>query len=136
MTKHLKARNHFKKVDPLIFSAMEDVNFDDWMKARKERTSGLDYFRALCREIIGQQLSGKAASAIIKRFNALFNESGVSPDELLKKVWVVHEVFNHVVIGVIYVVTSCLYVLQSCYKCLTVVYIVYICFIYLCYVFL
>lgn len=82
--KNQKIRAHFKRVDPIIHSAMKDLDFDDWMKSHKSRVNGIDYFRALCREIIGQQLSGKAANAILKRFNALFDKEIVEPETLLK----------------------------------------------------
>lgn len=80
---HQKIRNHFKRVDPIIFNAMKNVSFENWMNSHKQRTSGLDYFRALCREIIGQQLSGKSATAILKRFNALFDKGVAYPSQLL-----------------------------------------------------
>lgn len=82
--KHQRIREHFKRVDPIIHSAMKDLDFDDWMKSHKLRTSGIDYFRALCREIIGQQLSGKSATAIRKRFNALFDNKLANPSQLLE----------------------------------------------------
>ena len=76
-------RNHFKKVDRVIYKSMKDLDFDEWIKPRKEK-GGVDYFRALCREIIGQQLSGKAANAIYKRFLSLFNKGKVDAKKLVK----------------------------------------------------
>ena len=84
MKKYQKLKDHFKKVDPIISSAMQDLDFDGWIKPKEKPLEGLDYFRTLCHEIIGQQLSGKAASAIIKRFAALFNKSGTDPEKLLE----------------------------------------------------
>jgi DNA-3-methyladenine glycosylase II len=83
--KHQKIRLHFKKVDPVIYAAMKNLDFDEWIKPHSEkRGNGSDYFSALCREIIGQQLSGKSATAIINRFNTLFNKSIIDPKKLIK----------------------------------------------------
>lgn len=85
MNNHQKIRLHFKKVDPIIHAAMVDLDFDVWIKPRKEkRGNGKDYFSALTREIIGQQLSGKAANAIIKRFKSLLKNEIIDPQKLLK----------------------------------------------------
>ena len=79
-----KIRLHFRKNDPIIFKAMENLDFDEWIKPRSEkRGNGSDYFSALCHEIIGQQLSGKSATAIINRFNALFDKSIIDPKKLM-----------------------------------------------------
>jgi DNA-3-methyladenine glycosylase II len=78
-------RRHFRKVDPIIHKAMKNVDFDRWIKPRRLKTSDeSEYVRALCREIIGQQLSGKSATAIIKRFNALFDDNTIVPEKLLR----------------------------------------------------
>lgn len=71
--------NHFKKVDPKIYKAMTKVNFDDWIKTQKKH----DYFVILCKEIIGQQLSGKAASTIINRFTNLLPKGTITPKHVL-----------------------------------------------------
>lgn len=76
-------KNHFKKSDPIIHAAMEKLDFDEWIKPHNNHT-GLYYFQRLCREIIGQQLSGKAASTINSRFEALFNGKEITPDNLLR----------------------------------------------------
>ena len=83
MKDHIAIRNHFKKTDPTIYSAMKTLNFDEWIEPRKERR-GISYFSALCREIIGQQLSGKAASTIHGRFIQLFPNEKLDPELLLK----------------------------------------------------
>lgn len=67
--KHESIKKHYKAKDAAIYKAMQDVNFDDWIKPQKEK----DYFINLCREIVGQQLSGKAASTIFERFLKLFD---------------------------------------------------------------
>src|SRR4030042_5370631 len=83
--KHQKIRLHFKKVDPVIYIAMKDLDFNDWINPLKQKSQdGDSYFRALCREIIGQQLSGKAATAILKRFTNLFEKGVIDPEKLIK----------------------------------------------------
>lgn len=44
---------------------------------------GKDHFNALVRSIIYQQISGKAADSISKRFNALFKNNTPTPKDLL-----------------------------------------------------
>jgi DNA-3-methyladenine glycosylase II len=82
-TKFRIVRQHFNKVDTVIHKAMEGVNFDDWIKPRKNKLNGNDYFIALCKEIIGQQLSGKAANAILRRFNQLFDDGEANAEKLI-----------------------------------------------------
>ena len=43
-----------------------------------------DYFVSLCEDIIGQQLGGKAADAITKRFHELLGKHGVCPESVLE----------------------------------------------------
>lgn len=51
-----------------------------------ELSRGKDVFRALCRSIIYQQVSGKAAASILKRFVALFKTRGFpTPQDVRKK---------------------------------------------------
>jgi len=77
-----KIANHFENVDPKIYAFMRNLNFDDWFSPHKKQTDK-DYFVALCREIIGQQLSGKAASSIYGRFANLFETSKITSDLVL-----------------------------------------------------
>ncbi|NCN06551.1 MAG: DNA-3-methyladenine glycosylase 2 family protein [Candidatus Pacebacteria bacterium] len=63
---------HFKKVDPIIYEVLLKVDLGKWFERVESRTTGTDYFVALCRAIVGQQLSGKAASAIYKKFEQFF----------------------------------------------------------------
>jgi len=63
---------HFQKVDPHISSLIQAIGPITIEKSN-------DYFFSLCREIIGQQLSGKAADAIFTRFLTLFPTQSVSP---------------------------------------------------------
>lgn len=66
---------HFKKVDPRIASLIDSVG-------EIEVTKSTDYFFSLCREIIGQQLSGKAADSIHRRFLTLFPHKKVTPERI------------------------------------------------------
>ncbi len=78
-----KILNHFKSSDPLIFEILKKVNLNNWFggEVLPDR-----YFVALCRDIVGQQLSSKAAAAIYKKFLILFssNELNVNPESILK----------------------------------------------------
>lgn len=66
MKSHIK--DHFRKVDPILYKAVEKIGFLEDISPRQPR----DYFRSLCREIISQQLATGAASVIHKRFLNLF----------------------------------------------------------------
>jgi len=71
-----KALLHFKKVDPILYSAsVKNVPF-----VLEKRS---DHFLSLNREIIGQQLSGKVADVIFGRFMGLFPKKKVTPGHLL-----------------------------------------------------
>lgn len=72
--------NHFKKSDPVLHSALSKLPSLEFLKLSKSD----DYFRSLCREIIGQQLAGAAASKIFARFENLFNNKKITPDSILK----------------------------------------------------
>ncbi|HEX7018183.1 MAG TPA: DNA-3-methyladenine glycosylase 2 family protein [Patescibacteria group bacterium] len=67
---------HFQSADPIIHRLLQQHTLEP-LKA--ETNAGL-YFAKLCREIIGQQLSIKAADTIIKRFEALFPEAKLTTD--------------------------------------------------------
>lgn len=68
---------HFRLHDPILFSFIDKV--EEFQLVKYE-----DYFVCLCREIIGQQLAGKAADAIYSRFLKLFPKSVVTPERVLK----------------------------------------------------
>jgi len=72
---------HFKKADPVIHKAMRSVDFDKWLIPNKN-PSGQQYFQELCLNIIGQQLSGKAASKISQRFLNFLGDP-LSPQKLI-----------------------------------------------------
>jgi len=71
-----KIRQHFKKVDPILFRAAEQVGELEDIVQRKSS----EYFSSLCGEIIAQQLGSGAAHAILGRFHNLFPRKKVKPD--------------------------------------------------------
>lgn len=71
--------NHFQKTDPILFSLAKRVDIEQIVSEETE-----DYFHSLCHDIIGQQLAGKAASAISDRFNKLFAGERITPEETIK----------------------------------------------------
>lgn len=68
--------SYFQSTDPVIHQLLQQHALEP-LKA--EVNSDL-YFAKLCREIIGQQLSIKAADTIIKRFENLFPEAKLTHD--------------------------------------------------------
>lgn len=81
--KHSKIRSHFRKVDSVIYAMMHDLDFDVWIKPRSKKRVQHGHFSALCREIVGQQLSGKVADVIFARFSGLFPNSVIAPTAVL-----------------------------------------------------
>lgn len=79
MVDQKKIKKHFKKVDPVIHRVMEKLDFGQWWDRPKR-----DYFMALCEDIVGQQLSAKAADSIFARFVKLFPQKQITPQRLLK----------------------------------------------------
>ncbi len=71
-----KALKHFKKVDPILYELSFKIE-----PFEVEKSS--DYFVSLTREIIGQQLSGKAAETIFGRFENLFPNRKIKAEYLL-----------------------------------------------------
>ncbi len=61
---------HFERVDPVIARVLPQINWSDWLEDR----SSSDHFYNLSRNIIYQQLAGKAASTIFGRFENLVKE--------------------------------------------------------------
>ena len=72
------AVRHLKRVDPVLARVIEIVG-PCRLESRREGT----HFQALVRSIVFQQLSGKAASTILSRFNALYPDNTPSPDAVL-----------------------------------------------------
>ena len=71
-------RDHFQKVDTTLFEVLSRL--DHTLLTPKISD---DYFVSLCEDIIGQQLGGKAADAITKRFHELLGKHGVCPESVL-----------------------------------------------------
>jgi len=72
------AVRHLKRVDPVLARVIEAVG-PCRLESRREGT----HFQALVRSIVFQQLSGKAASTILARFNALYPNNTPTPDAVL-----------------------------------------------------
>src|SRR3954466_5712732 len=77
MARHTKAVNHLKK-DPTMARIIADIG-----PCRYEVKNFGTHFDALCRSIIYQQLSTKAAGTIHGRFLDLFPKRHTTPDALL-----------------------------------------------------
>ncbi|MBP9669954.1 DNA-3-methyladenine glycosylase 2 family protein [Candidatus Woesebacteria bacterium] len=69
---------HFAKVDPKIASVLETVDLSEWFEDRPSS----DHFYNLTRNIIYQQLAGKAASTIFGRFKDLVGD--IKPEHVIK----------------------------------------------------
>jgi DNA-3-methyladenine glycosylase II len=72
-------RQHFRRIDPILFRAAEQVGELEEIIPRKSS----EYFGSLCGEIIAQQLGNRAAHAILGRFHNLFPGKKAKPDYLL-----------------------------------------------------
>ena len=79
MTPLGEIKAHFKQQDLVIYSIMAKMPLTPLVSPRSSRR----FFSQLCREIIGQQLAGKAAKAIHARFVALFPHAKVTPQAVL-----------------------------------------------------
>lgn len=75
MTK--KIHEHFKMHDPILYEYIQRIELEPL-----ELPSNV--FERLCRAIIGQQLSVKAAATIYQRLLALNNSDSLTPDNILK----------------------------------------------------
>lgn len=79
LTKFSIIKSHFAKHDPKILAVLETVNLDKWFEERPSE----DHFFNLTRNIIYQQLAGKAADAIFARFSKLVGGK-VSPAQIIR----------------------------------------------------
>lgn len=79
MTSYHKVTQHFQTHDPLIFSLIETHGVQKICKKPQLN----NHFSSLCREIIGQQLSGKVVDVIVARFHALCGTSDPTPNTIL-----------------------------------------------------
>jgi DNA-3-methyladenine glycosylase II len=70
---------HFKKVDPVLYDAYMQLADQELMTIHVPT----DHFSALCREIIGQQLSTKVARVIFERFKNLFPKENITSTYLI-----------------------------------------------------
>src|SRR3954466_15716761 len=77
MARHTKAVNHLKK-DPTMARIIAEIG-----PCRYEVKNFGTHFDALCRSIIYQQLSTKAAGTIHGRFLDLYPDRQPSPDKLI-----------------------------------------------------
>jgi len=75
-----KVLNHFKKSDPILHAAI--ISFDGDLRDGPEVKK--DLFASLCRTVVGQQLSGKAAESIWRKFVALFPRKKPTATAILK----------------------------------------------------
>ena len=74
-----KALQHFKIKDPTLHKyALKVKRIEPIKKEKPDR-----YFYQLCRDIVGQQLSGKAADTIFGRFEKLFPDGIIQPLDIL-----------------------------------------------------
>jgi len=72
-----KAVAHLKKVDPVLAQVIDRIGaYRGWP------ASNGSHFDAVCRSIVFQQLSGKAAGTIHGRFQGLYGGRAPLPDEL------------------------------------------------------
>ena len=71
-----KAKKHFKKADPILYTAAKDIEIKD-IKVSD------DLFRDIVWTITGQQLSSLAANAIFARFQELFKGRPITPKKIL-----------------------------------------------------
>ncbi len=70
---------HFQSVDPILHAVLEKIPaLED-----TEKKSSSEYFKNLCEQIISQQLAGKAADAIFKRFEDLFPNRIITVEHIL-----------------------------------------------------
>ncbi len=76
-----KIIDHFEKADKKLHKVIKNMDFGKWKKIFKEEQ---DYFLGLLRSIISQQLSDKASSTIISRFEKLFLNGKITPKNIVK----------------------------------------------------
>lgn len=72
-------KSHYLANDPTLHAILETVNFEAWLQDRPSE----DHFFNLTRNIIYQQLAGKAANAIFLRFEKLIGGK-VIPNQVLQ----------------------------------------------------
>lgn len=75
-----KVINHFKKTDPILYKVIKQIGKVTDLPNRR----GGDYFADLVDAIVSQQLSGKAAETIFRRFKVLMEDGKITPKNVLK----------------------------------------------------
>jgi len=73
-----KIKNHFKKVDPLLYATIKG---NSWHTLKRRKFTK---FSGLCRIVAGQQLSTKAAHSIFTKFCTLFPNNKPTPERVLE----------------------------------------------------
>lgn len=74
-----QVKSHFAKHDPKILAVLETVKLDEWFEDHPSE----DHFYNLARNIIYQQLAGRAASTIFGRFEKLVGGK-VTPEQVIE----------------------------------------------------
>ena len=69
---------HLKNADPILEAVIEDAPLPTFVPHT-------NYYQSLVESIVSQQLSVKAADAILKRFRDLFSDDFPLPEEILTK---------------------------------------------------
>jgi DNA-3-methyladenine glycosylase II len=78
MANYRSSVTHLKRIDPVLARVIESVG-----PCRIQLRSEGTHFHALTRSIVFQQLSGKAASTILSRVNALYPGGAPTPEAIL-----------------------------------------------------
>lgn len=76
--RHARAIAHLQEVDPILGAWIDQVGSCSLTRERDGT-----HFSALVRSIVYQQLSGKAAGTIYRRFEALFGDAPPTPRQVL-----------------------------------------------------
>lgn len=79
LTTITKVKKHFAIADPKVLTVLETVKLSEWFTERPSE----DHFFNLTRNIIYQQLAGKAASTIFGRLEALIGGK-VTPEKVVQ----------------------------------------------------
>lgn len=78
-----KVIEHFKVKDPKLFRAIDSDIKGFSLDTRKKTPK--EYFISLCKGIVGQQLSGKAADSIYMRFEDMFPQKKVTAEGISRR---------------------------------------------------
>src|SRR5215207_9225045 len=81
-----EARATLRMGDPVMRQLIDtwpDLDPYDWQRAWRQELPATGLFGSLLRQIVGQQISVSAASAILGRLATLFDEEEPTPSRLL-----------------------------------------------------